>query len=95
MVLLEIMLKRVQAHISTVETQQVSMTGNSAVHAFLVKFVINTSKRCQKVCDGLRGDACVAAQEVGFENLCEIVERRPRGVDTLIQPRARNGFSLD
>ena len=28
------------------------------------------------VCDGLRGDAFVAAQEVGFDNLCEIVEDR-------------------
>ena len=29
-----------------------------------------------KVCDGLRGDAFVAAQEVGFDNLCEVVEDR-------------------
>ena len=34
-----------------------------------------------KVCDG---DAFVAAQEVGFNNLCEIVDGRPRGIDTLI-----------
>ena len=33
-----------------------------------------------KVCDGLRGDAFVAAQEVGFDNLCEIVDGRPRGI---------------
>ena len=26
-----------------------------------------------KVCDGLRGDAFAAAQEVGFDNLCEII----------------------
>ena len=38
-----------------------------------------------KVCDGLRGDAFVAAQEVGFDSLCEIVEGRPCGIDTLIQ----------
>ena len=38
-----------------------------------------------KVCDGLRCDAFVAAQEVGFDNLCEIVDGRPRGLDTLIQ----------
>ena len=38
-----------------------------------------------KVCDGLRGDALVAAQEVGFDNLWEIVDRRPCGIDTLIQ----------
>ena len=37
-----------------------------------------------KVCDGLRGDAFVAAQEVGFDNLCEIVDGTPRGIDTLI-----------
>ena len=37
-----------------------------------------------KVVDGLRGDAFVAAQEVGFDNLCEIVDGRPRGIDTLI-----------
>ena len=45
-----------------------------------------------KVCDGLRGDAFVAAQEVGFDNLCELVDGRPHGIDTLIQPHARNGF---
>ena len=38
-----------------------------------------------KVCDGLRGDAFVAAQEVCFDNLCEIVDGRPCGIDTLIQ----------
>ena len=35
-----------------------------------------------KVCDGLRGNAFVAAQEVGFDNLCEIIDRRPCGIDT-------------
>ena len=38
-----------------------------------------------KVCDGQRGDAFVAAQEVGFDNLCESVHGRPRGKETLIQ----------
>ena len=38
-----------------------------------------------KVCDGLRGDAFVAAQEVGFDNLCEIVDGRPCAIDTPIQ----------
>ena len=48
-----------------------------------------------KVCDGLRGDAFVAAQEVSFENLSEIVDGKPRGIDTLIsQSHARNGFTL-
>ena len=37
-----------------------------------------------KVCDGLRGDAFVAAQEVGFDNLCEIFDGTPRGLDTWI-----------
>ena len=37
------------------------------------------------VCDGLRGDAIVAAEEVGFDNLCDIVDGRPCGIDTLIQ----------
>ena len=32
-----------------------------------------------KVCDGLRGDAFVAAQEVGFDSLCQIVDGTPRG----------------
>ena len=38
-----------------------------------------------KDCDGVRGDAFVTAQQVGFDNLCEIVRARPRGIDTLIQ----------
>ena len=38
-----------------------------------------------KVCDGLRGDAFVAAHDVGFDNLCEIVDGRPCAIDTLIQ----------
>ena len=37
------------------------------------------------VCDGLRGDEFVAAQEVCLDNLCEIVDGRQRGIDTLIQ----------
>ena len=38
-----------------------------------------------KVCDGLRGDAFVAAQEVGFDNLCAIVDGIPQSIDALIQ----------
>ena len=38
-----------------------------------------------KVCDEPRGDAFVAAQEVGFDNLCEIVDGISRGIETLIQ----------
>ena len=37
-----------------------------------------------KACDGPRGDACVGAQEVGFDNPCESVDGTPRGVDKLI-----------
>ena len=47
-----------------------------------------------KVCDGLRGYAFVAAQEVGFDNLCEIVDGRPYGIDTLIQHMRRMVFPL-
>ena len=36
-----------------------------------------------KVCDGLRGDAFVV-QKVGFDNLFEIIDGRPCGIDTLI-----------
>ena len=38
-----------------------------------------------KVCDGVRGDALVAGQEVRFDNLCEIFDGIPQGIDTLIQ----------
>ena len=66
------------------ETQQVSMNGNSAHdYALLAKLVINILKRCQ-VCDALRVDAFIVAQEVGFDNLCEIIDGGPCGIDTLI-----------
>ena len=49
MMLLGIMLKRVQADMSSMETQQVSMNGNSAHgYALLVNPVINTSNRCPR-----------------------------------------------
>ena len=38
-----------------------------------------------KVCDGLRGDAFVAAQEVGFDNSCEIVNGITQGIRSLIR----------
>ena len=38
-----------------------------------------------KVCDGLRSDALIAAQEVGLDNLCEIVDGKPHGINTLIR----------
>ena len=66
----EIMLKRVQARTSTMESQQVSMNGNSALDKAQPG---KTGDQCiatmSKVCDGLRGDAFVKAQEVGFDNL--------------------------
>ena len=37
------------------------------------------------MCDGLRGDAFVAAPEVGFDYLCEVVVGIPQDIDTLIQ----------
>ena len=82
----EIILKHVQVHTSVLEMQRAFTSGNFALDvALLVKMVISTSKRCPKVCDGLSGDAFVAPQEVGFDNLCEIVDGRPRGIETLIQ----------
>ena len=37
-----------------------------------------------KVCDGLRGDAFVAAQEVGSDHLREIIDGRQSGINKLI-----------
>ena len=37
-----------------------------------------------KVCGRVRGDAFVVAQEAGFDNLREIIDVRPCGIDTLI-----------
>ena len=45
----------------------------------------DAAKAMTKVFDGQRGDAVVAAQEVGFDNLFEIVDGGPRGIETLIQ----------
>ena len=53
------------------------------LRAMLVKLVIDTLKM-SKVCDAVRGDIFVAAQEVGFDNLVEIIDGRPCGIDTLI-----------
>ena len=64
------MLKRVQARISTVETQQVSTNGNVALDLRIAgKTGDQYIETMSKVCDGLRGEAFVAAPEVGFENL--------------------------
>ena len=85
------MLKRVQAHKSIMERQQVSTNWNFTLdHALPVNTGDQYIEAMSKVCDGLRGDAFVAAQEVGVENLCEIFNGKPSGSDTLIQPHARN-----
>ena len=47
-----------------------------------------------KVCDGLRGDAFVAAQEVGSDILCEVIDGRPCGIDTLINHVREMSVSL-
>ena len=87
--LLEIMLKLFQVHTSIAGTQQVSTSGNFALDfASLEKLAIKKYiEAMSKVCDGLRGDASVAAQEIGFDNPCEIVDGRPRD--------ARNGLPFD
>ena len=82
--LLEIVLKSVQALFSIVEMQQVSVKWE-----FRTRLLIAGKSGDQyiegmfTVCDGLRGDAFVAAQEVGFDHLCEIVGGRRRAIDTL------------
>ena len=48
-----------------------------------------------KVCDGLRGDAVVATQEVGFDSPCEIIDGRPMWYRHADSTHVRNGFSLD
>ena len=47
-----------------------------------------------KVCDGPRGDAFAAAQEVGVDNLCETVDGTPHGIDTLIRHMREMVFPL-
>ena len=47
-----------------------------------------------KVCDGLRGDAFVAAQGAVFVYLCESIDGRPCGIDTLINHMRGMVFSL-
>ena len=76
--------RRVLVHISVTETQQVSTNGIRARLRIAGKTGDQYIEAMSKVCDGLRGDAFVAAQEVGFDNLCEIVAGRPCGIDTLI-----------
>ena len=49
-----------------------------------VKPVINTPKRCPKSLADCVVTHSSWQKEVGFDNLCEIVDGRPRGIDTLI-----------
>ena len=82
--LLEITLKQVQVLTFTTGLQQVSTDGNFALDfAFLAKLLIITSKQCPKSVSDNEATH-VATQEVDFDNLCEIVDGRPRGIDTLI-----------
>ena len=78
------MLKLVQAHVSTMDAAnfhewefrtRLRIAGKTGDHLI---------EAMSKVCDVLRGDAFVAAQEVGFDSLCEIVDGRQRGIDTLV-----------
>ena len=63
------MLKRVQAHVSTMERQQVSTNWNFALdYALPVKLVIITLKRCQKsVTD------CVVTRSSRHKKLASII----------------------
>ena len=81
---------------SIAETQQVFTYGNFALDRLRVagKTGDQDIEAVSTVCDGLRGDAFVAAQEVGFDSLCEIVEGRPCGIETLIQHVRRMVFTL-
>ena len=57
-----------------------------------------TGEQCiesmSKVCDGLRGDAVAAAQEVGFDNLCEIVDGKTAWYRHVDPSHARNVFPM-
>ena len=81
---LDTMPRRELVHISVTETQQISTNGIRARLRIAGKTGDQYIEAMSKVCDGLRGDAFVAAQEVGFDNLCEIVAGIPPGIDTLI-----------
>ena len=77
------MLKHVQVHTSTTKMQQVSTRGEFRTRLRIAgKTGDQYIEAMSKVCDGLRGDAFFAAQEVDFDNLREIVDGTPRGIDT-------------
>ena len=93
--LLEIMLKDVQVHTSIMEMQRVCTSGTFALDsAAQVKFCDQYIEAISKVCAGQRGEAFVAAREIGFDNLCEIVDGRPCAIDTLISNICEEWFSL-
>ena len=87
-------LVHIYIYIYIMETQQVSRmgfrtrlyiagkTGDQYIEANCQKSVMD--------CD----DAFVAAQEVGFDNLCEIIDLGPCGVDTLINHMRGMAFPL-
>ena len=61
------------------------MNGNFALdYTSLGKPVINVSKPCQKSVKDCVGDAFIAAQEAGFDNLREIIDGRLCGIEALI-----------
>ena len=74
------MLKHGQVQTSTAEMQRVFTSRLLIAGKTCVKYI----EAMSNVCDGLRCDAFVAAQELGFDNLCEIVDGTPRGIGTLI-----------
>ena len=50
--------------------------------------------QCQKSVTDFVSDAFIAAQEVGFDNLCEVVDGTPHGIDTLVRHMREMVFSL-
>ena len=79
------MLKHVQVHTSIMETLRAFTSGNFALDSVtLARLAINTLRRCPKF----------AAQEVGFDTPCEIVDGTPRGIDTLITHMRGMVFTL-
>ena len=89
------MLKHVQVHISTMETQQVSMNGNFALdYALLVNPVINVLKRCLK-----SAMDCVPTHSSRHKKLASVIcakifGGRPCGIDTLINHMQEMVFPL-
>ena len=66
----------------------------SYVYSARLRVASETGDAVSKVCDGLRGNAFVAAHEVGFDSLCEIVNGTSRGIDTHIRHMREMVFPL-